>query len=87
MKAYGEIGSTVPHFLKLDTRWEKKKKLIFTPDHFTLENSRVPIEWEAGLISDALKKKLLTQSGIKALLLGRPIRRLDTIMAKSIYRG
>jgi len=31
--------------------------LIFTPDHFTLENSRVPIEWEAGLNSDDLKKE------------------------------
>jgi hypothetical protein len=63
-----------------------EKELIFTPDHFTRENSRVTIEWEAGLNSEALKKKPLAQSGIKTLLLSRPTRSLDTVMAKSIYR-
>jgi len=42
MKEYGENVSTAPHFLKIDTRW--KKNLIFTPDRFTLENSREPNE-------------------------------------------
>ena len=63
-----------------------EKKLIFTPDHFTLENSRIPIEWEAGLTADPFKKKPLPQWKIKALPLGRPTRSLDTRMAKSIYR-